>query len=183
MVYPILGYRMSLMNQLHLMFHAGKSHIIKAIAAHAKTCRRPSCSIFYGIDYLPNHRLPCHLCWHLLDDIGQSPPRYLCHPRSQSILPSALSFRFFLAWRRVHRIPKRSFIARTSACTRLKFVAYPGWISSLKPLISSRTCGIASVFFRTDLVSSSVRSVVFLTALRSSLISRSSGGGLVQLNK
>ncbi len=34
-------------------------------------------------------------------------------------------------------MPKRSFMARISACTNLNCVAYPGWISSLMPLISS----------------------------------------------
>ena len=34
-------------------------------------------------------------------------------------------------------MPKRSFMARISACTDLNCVAYPGWISSLMPLISS----------------------------------------------
>lgn len=36
-----------------------------------------------------------------------------------------------------HDIPRRSFIARISACTSLNCVAYPGWMSSLMPLISS----------------------------------------------
>ena len=44
-----------------------------------------------------------------------------------------------------HRIPKRSLIARTSACTCLRLSAYPGWISSLKPLIFPKTLDIAPV--------------------------------------
>jgi hypothetical protein len=60
----------------------------------------------------------------------------------------------FLAWRQAHCMPKRSFIALTSDCTCLKCIPYPGWMSSLMPLISSSTWGIVSVFLRTALMSS-----------------------------
>ena len=68
---------------------------------------------------------------------------------------------------RFQDIPRRSLMARTSDCTCRNCMAYPGWMSSLMPLISSR---VESVVLRTALISSRVRSVVFRTALISSLI-------------
>jgi hypothetical protein len=58
-------------------------------------------------------------------------------------------------------MPKRSFIALTSACTRLKWVPYPGWMSSLMPLTSSF---ISSVF---SFTANRIRIVI---ELRSSLL-------------
>ena len=59
-------------------------------------------------------------------------------------------------------MPSRSFMARMSFCTCL---LYPGWISSLRPLISSRTRGIASVFA----FISGIASVFAFTANRSGI--------------
>ena len=66
----------------------------------------------------------------------------------------SLSPGLFLNWWQAHCMPKRSFIARTSDCTCRKCIPYPGWMSSLSPLISSSTWGIVSVFLRTALMSS-----------------------------
>lgn len=79
----------------------------------------------------------------------------------------------FLAWRQAHCMPKRSFIARTSDCTCRKCIPYPGWMSSLMPLISSR---VASPVFRTAFMSSLIRWImaVFSWIFRSSGIALSS---------
>jgi hypothetical protein len=49
---------------------------------------------------------------------------------------------------RTQCIPRRSFMALISDCTCLRVIPYPGWISSLMPLISSRVFFVLSLISR-----------------------------------